>query len=276
MKIDWTKGYRNHVLLAPDDPAGDPPKDPPAKVDPPADPPVDPRTAKTGEEPPVDPPAPPAKPTKDWRDDRIDAITAKRREAENALRDAQAELAALKAGKQGDPTKSPEFNAEVARRAEAIAQQKSFDAACEAVTAEGRDSHPDFDAKAVELLKVGGDVAGDPQALRAYTSFINSMIETGKAAELIYELGSNLNEANRIFKLSPTKQAVELTKLALTKVEPVSQAKKPITPLGRQNANTQGDIDPGDVSKADTLTTAEWMRRREAQVKSQNGAARRG
>jgi hypothetical protein len=203
-----------------------------------------------------------APPDPDWKEERLAKVTGQKHALEAQLRSAQTELAALKAGKPA--ANDAEFEARVAREAEARAAQKIFDDACEVVTREGRAAFPDFDTKVNELLKITD--RSDKGSLDRYAAFVAAMIDTGRPVELIADLSSDLNRASRIFNLPPTKQAVELTKLALAKVEPVSQAKKPITPLGRQNANTKGDIDPTDIEKAGELTTREWMARRQAQV----------
>jgi len=76
-----------------------------------------------------------------------------------------------------------------------------------------------------------------------------------KAPEVAYHLGSNLQEAERIFALTPVQRARELTKLEF-QVEAlapkkVSGAPDPITPLGQTEA--VGEIDP------EKLTADEWL-----------------
>jgi hypothetical protein len=57
---------------------------------------------------------------------------------------------------------------------------------------------------------------------------------------------------------------LELAKRALKAPMP-SAAPKPVVPVGARG-RTHDAVDPADVDRADRLTTAEWMRRREAQV----------
>ena len=74
--------------------------------------------------------------------------------------------------------------------------------------------------------------------------------------------------------------AVELARLAAKlpveeadkTVAAVSGTAKPITPVGSRG-QSHVEIDPRDPDKADGLTTAEWMRRREAQVSRTSGKA---
>lgn len=199
---------------------------------------------------------------KDWRDARIAQLTAKLKEAQGQ---AKSEV-------QGAETpvpvvaQMPEF--EIERRARELSAQQSqinaFNSACQAVADQGKVSFGDFDARINELKQLAGD--GDLQQQMMYNSFIAAAIETGEAPRLLHELGGNLNEAARIMALPPFKMAVELTKLSMTRPGgEASRAPKPITPIGGQRASHSA-IDPTDPDRADNLTTAEWMKRRETQA----------
>lgn len=87
------------------------------------------------------------------------------------------------------------------------------------------------------------------------------IFDLDKGPEVAYHLGSNLDEAERIFALSPIQRARELTKLEFQvealKPKVVSDAPDAITPLG--NSATV-EMDP------DKMTADEWQAWRNKQV----------
>ena len=88
------------------------------------------------------------------------------------------------------------------------------------------------------------------------------IFEMDKGPEVAYHLGSNLDEAARIFALSPVKRARELTKLEFQvealKPKVVSDAPDPITPLGAGSEAVQAD--------PDKMSADEWQAWRNKQV----------
>ena len=92
-------------------------------------------------------------------------------------------------------------------------------------------------------------------------------MELDKPEAIIHALGSDLNEAARILALDPVRMGVEVAKLAMrADAGPgVSAAARPITPVGARGA-AHTAISADDPDKADRLSTAEWMKRREAAV----------
>jgi hypothetical protein len=161
-------------------------------------------------------------------------------------------------------------DAEVNRRAAAIAAQNEFNRSCNETAAAGRQQFPDFDTRVAELVKTIDQK--DPSQVSAYNSFLAAAIETGEGPKLIHALGGDLNEASRIMALSPVKMAIELTKLA-TGATPMTRAPKPVTPVGSRGTSHEA-IDASDPERSDKLDTATWMRRREAELAAKNGAAR--
>lgn len=250
-----------------DDPAVDP-KDP-----------VDPVVAKDPVDPKVVPPAPKADQGKDWRDDRIAVLTARLREEQrkNAVVQSKTDDT-VKGGLSED-----EVEARVAQRAPELAAQmavrQAFDAACNAVAAKGKELFPDdFNARVGNIQRLR-DV-NDPQSAARYDYFLQAAIETGAGAEIIHALGEDMNEANRIINLSPVKMAVELTKLAAKVTADdegggnpkPSNLPKPITPVGDRGRSHE-QIDPRDADRSDRLSTAEWMKRRNAQIEKDRKSA---
>lgn len=215
--------------------------------------------SKEGEPAPATPPTPEGKPKGNWQQDRINTLYARLKEKER-------ELAAVKA-KGTEPNQQQELEAQVdelaQQKAREIAAQKEWNDRCNSVVEAGRKEFPDFNQQ-VDRLKGLVDFNDRAEAQR-YVSLVEAALDTGEGHRLIHALGQDLDEAARLMRLSPTKMAVELTKMALKPVDPVSGVPKPITPLGSRGAPHTA-VEPDDPERGDRLSTAEWMRRREAQI----------
>lgn len=204
-----------------------------------------------------------AKPVKDWRDDRIAVLTARLAEAKKAALPVEPKTPAAAGTSEEEINRRVE--AEAQTRAQVLAAQAAFNAEANGVVEKGRGEFTDFDERVTELRKLQ-----DPTSQVAYENMIRAAIETGEGPKLIHALGGDLNEASRIMGLSPTKMAVELTKIAVGVPGKLSAVPKPITPVGGRTA-PHTTIDPTDPTRADNLSTAEWMARRQAQL-SKSGA----
>lgn len=222
----------------------------------------------------------PARAPDSWKDRRISELTAK-------LRNTQAELAQARTGGQPQepgasppPPPQPQLDeSEVNRRASLMARDLSarqeFDRSCNETATAGRLAFPDFDSRVNSLRGLVNP--NDPSEASSYNTFLTAAIDTGEGAKVLHTLGGDLNEAQRIMSLSPTKMAAELTRLALRGIDDggtVSGTPRPIRPVqgGRQASHSQ--IAPDDPERADGLSSAEWFARRNAQVsKRANGAA---
>lgn len=191
--------------------------------------------------------------SEDWRDKRIAQLTARLRAAE-ASKPANDPAAS---GGDGD------FESRVQAEASKRAAQAEFNRQCNEVAKSGRELFPDFDTRVQALQRLTD--SNDPQSLAQYNTFIAAAIETGEAPKLLHELGANLNEASRIMGLSPVKMGVELAKLASGKGTAVSNAPKPIVPLGGRGQNHE-KIEPDDPVNGAKLDKKTWFERREAQV----------
>lgn len=197
----------------------------------------------------------------DWKTQRIAKLTARLRALEAAKPGAAADD--KRAAGATDAEIEARIEAEAESRATSKAAQREFNNACNNAATAGRAAYPDFDGKIKALVSVVD--ATDPAALANYNTMLATAIETGKAHELIYALGSDLNEANRVLSLSPVKMALELAKMTQGEDKPVSGMAKPIRPIGSRGT-THEQIDPTDPDRADGLTTKQWMERREAQM----------
>lgn len=245
---------------------------PPVTEPSPVEPPVpEPKSADPAPEPKAGDPQPepkPAEPPKseDWRDRRIAQLTAR-------LREEQAKNAQTKTETKVE-TPPGLTEADVERRAAELAATQTFNRMCNDAAQAGRQAYPDFDSKVNELRRLV-DV-NDPASVAAYNSMLAAAIETGEAPRLLHELGSDLNEASRILALPALKMGVELTRLALGGAAlGGTRAPKPITPV-RATGAPHTAIDPTDPDRSDALSTAEWMRRRNAQLEGRQDDRRRG
>lgn len=115
-----------------------------------------------------------------------------------------------------------------------------------------RDAIDDFD-----------DVCGDSEA-PVTDAMRAAILESGdKGPFIAYHLAKNPAEAERIAKLSPTRQAAEIVKLEEKVTKPAktpSKAPPPISPLGTKG-DADGNLDTTNPKAAEKLSTAEWIRR---------------
>ena len=231
----------------------------------PAEPPINPPDPPAPEI--VEPPEPEQTPAKqtDWRDREIARLRSQRDRERR-------ELETLRAASSAPPVAvGPDANAEFQRlvreeaskQASMIAAAEIFSRQCNEAAEAGKKTYSDFDQK-VNSLKGLVDF-NDNQQATAYNTFLSAALETGEAPRLIYELGTNPDEASRIMSLGPVKMAVELAKMAAKEPTEVSNAPRPIVPVTRANSN-RNPISPDDPDRADQLSKMEWQRRRAEQV----------
>lgn len=202
-------------------------------------------------------------PKPDWRDQQI-----------ARLRD---QLAREKAKPvEAKPDVKPDPNSDFESRvATAAAQQRrvdDFNAACLKAATAGRSAYSDFDTRLRDITSNLVDQR-DPASVIRYNQFLSDTIEAADGdpnvvAKVIYELGSDLNEADRVMGLSSVKRGAELAKLSSREAAEVSSAPKPITPVAARGDKHES-IKASDPSRADGLSTASWMERREAEVQAQ-------
>ena len=208
------------------------------------------------------PPPPPA-----WATKRIDTLTGRTKDLEREKGEIARERDLYKAhlealGKPGavpdvpgvpvlpqpTPTKT-----EAQIRAETEATLK-FEAAANDVMSKGRGEYKDFDETLRNFNNLG---PVDPTAVAA-------AFETGAGHRVLYAMAQDLNEAQRILALPPTKMAIEMERIAQKTAPPppgqISKAPAPINPLTARAASVTDD--PRDDDDIDT-----WMRKREAQAK---------
>jgi hypothetical protein len=210
-----------------------------------------------------------------WAQDRINKLTAQKADLQSKLNSA-AKPAPATAATAAPLDPAADWDSRLAdaaqRQAQAMVATQTFNERCNAAVEAGRAEYgeAEFNAAVAGLQKLVD--ATDAASIATYQDMLESALETGKAADLIYELGRDLNEAQRVFDLSPKKRAIELAQRAAkagSVAEPSSAAKpiRAIEPRGGRHEQISAD----DTERADKLSTAEWMARRNAQVAAQAG-----
>lgn len=211
------------------------------------------------------PEAPKTPPSDAWKDQRIASLTARlnAERAKNAQPQGEAPKAPL------DPT--ADFDSRVreaaVQQATVMTAQAQFNRDCNSAAEAGRDKFgkEKFNASVSALQTLMDPTDGGSVA--AYNEFLLAALETGDAPTLLYELGQDMGEAQRILSLPPLKRVVELTKrVAKAPSTEVSNLPKPITPVDSVGSR-HVDIAPSDP-RGDELPTDVWMARREAEIKA--------
>lgn len=205
----------------------------------------------------------PATPKKDWKDDRIAKLT-------HDLNESRRAQAAVPAAPQAPGETDAQFQARVDEAANAkagmMAAQAEWDRATGAVVDLGSKEFPDFNSR-VGAITSSINVQ-DPAELAAYNDVIAGAMETGQAHKVIYALGADPGEFQRLMRLSPVKRAMELGSMAskLINDKPPSNLPAPIVPINSSGTHYEG-IAPDDPKSGNKLPTKEWMRLRDAQAR---------
>ncbi len=207
----------------------------------------------------------PTKEAKDWRDARIAELTAKL----NAERLKKAPVAAAPAPVKNVGESQAEFDARVNARAAELAAGAAWDSKCNTVFDAGKAEFPDFaDRVAAVSALVDGQ---DPVEVQQYNEVLATAMETGKAHQIIHQLGEKPGEFKRLMGLPPVKRAMEIASMA-GKLEAAegapepSKAPKPITPIGGKGVHYDG-IAPDDAARGMKLPKATWFAEREKQAR---------
>lgn len=181
-----------------------------------------------------------------WFQRRIDELT---REKHEARRQAESYAAALRQIQQGQQPQFPQQDAqqppsgyvpvtEVARVAAEQLEQARFTEACNEIADHGAGQFRDFGQAVSNFQMLGGP---PPALLEAVTAL-------GKedGARVFYELGMNPDEALRLSRLSWSRMAVEVARMASKPAapsKPVSRVPPPIAPISAARAEPGGEPD---------------------------------
>ena len=196
------------------------------------------------------------------------------------------------------PVEKPLTAAELQALVNAQASEMEFNKACNASVAKGKTLYKDFDETLAGLRKispffdpkVGGPVLPKP--------LVEAALETGAAEEILYALGKDSSEADRIMSLPPIKQAMEIAKFhsrleakkaaEAAVVEPGEEGETPETPETPEAENisrapapirpaaSRGTRPAFSIYDTKNTTTADWIAQRNAQIAraKANGARR--
>lgn len=185
---------------------------------------------------------------KPWFQERIDQLTREKYEERRRSETLEARLADTLADPEKARAAPPVDIDEVVNQRLAARQ---FDDKCNEVYSSGKSEFGDFDDTLGNFRMLGGI---PQQVLEAVTQLPD-------AHKVLYALGQNMDEAARIVNLAPVPMAMALAKLAMSpvKAKPVSNAPPPIRPIDGTAKST---------SSPDDMSTAEWIKWREDQLKS--------
>jgi len=201
-----------------------------------------------------------------WLQKQIDRERGRTLEERRRADALQAELEALRGNAepeavatQGEAERqvrkqSPELSQEQVRaEAQRIVKEQKFNDTCNAAFDAGKGKFPDFEQTVGEFRNLGG----------LQPDFLEDVLEAGNAHETLYHLGRNLDEADRIMSMQPRQRMAALARLsdklsAPPVPKPISRVPAPVDPVGGAGRPSALNTDP------DSLSTAEWMRRRNA------------
>lgn len=160
--------------------------------------------------------------------------------------------------------------AQVEQAAAALASQAQFNQQVDAAVIAGRTQHPDFDAAVAGLKALTG-----PQG--PSTEFIQAALATGEAPELIYRLGKDPAEADRLLSLPPAALGAQMERLAATMRGEKAAAAKPPEPTRAPPAIAPRVTGRGATSELalddPKLPMAEYIKRRNEHEKRKRASA---
>ena len=215
---------------------------------------------------PVAPPEPPKPaPASKALIGRIDTLTKNWREEQRQRAALEAEIAQLRAGTSRadspppgasgptDPTVVPV--SEVERRANEIAQARTFTDQCNKIYTEGKGVHADFDARIADVAPFGG-LTGP---------MVEAAMEMDNPHEVLYGLMQDLEKFAEISTMSPVRQAAAIAKFASARAP--APAKKTNAPPPVRPVVGGGRVPAEPALDDDNLPMEKWMAQRAAQVK---------
>lgn len=207
---------------------------------------------------------------------------ARAKEALAAANARIAELQAIKPTPAADPAVAIASNAagtedaseaEIERRASEkaanMAAQAAFVNASNAVFEAGKAKFGDEFVKRVPAMAAEfvADMKSDQgKSYMEYQSFVQDVLATDDAAGVMFKLASDLELADSVMQMPPRKRIAALTKMAMGAAVTESQLEKPLTPVGRPNSGHES-TDPTKPEHAKRMSTADWMKARNADVK---------
>lgn len=273
-----------------------------------AEPTIEGQTVKTeegniGDKSPVvqtaDPPAPAIEPvvavtpepeikpntTPQWLQKRVDKVIAEReaaeriaQEADDRAKAAETKLAqVLETQAKGGAATPPaavtpslgeqEIETRALAKAQAIAYANQFNKSCDTIASDGAKEFKDWSEATKNLTMVGAI------GKNANIAFLETAIDLKDPHKILYHLGMNPQEAERIASLPPKKMALEMARVEAKldkppEPKPVSGAPAPVIPIAGAGKVTPSLDDP-------QLSSEEWMTMRAQQVDARRNRYKR-
>lgn len=228
-----------------------------------------------------------------WMEDRLNKEVGRNHEKQRLLDQAMAENEALRAAleasrrqpsaggtspppppvsQQDEPPNQPRYpnpqatdpdyvlRADVERLATEKARADAFNAEADRTYYDGKSKFQDWD-DAIRPLQVMGATNS--------VEFLDAAMASGEASAVLYHLGQHPDEASRLLRLSPTRMAAEMAKIALGAVKPAatrptSRAPDPIRPIGGNVVTPNYDPEKGTMSDF-----ASWWDKRQEEKRRQ-------
>lgn len=216
-----------------------------------------------------------SKKNSNWQQKRFGELTTARNKAQQEAdryklqnEDLLAKLAAKNTEKTEDGTIKNASEDEINKLAEEKAkrmldqalQQREINRRSQEILDNGAKDFEDFDDSLTNLKNSFGD---------KWDSSVDLLVDAIKDAhKVIYHLGTDLDEANRVLSLSPAKQIAEFTRIEMELNKPPRKSKEisklpdPIKPVTEKSKHTTG-LD-------DTSNTEAWIKKRNAQIAARN------
>lgn len=147
-----------------------------------------------------------------------------------------------------------EIDARASRKADQIAKEREFTAACNNTYAAGKDEFDDFD----RTLNTFSMFGGIPNTV------LDVVTDMPKGHAILYTLGKNPDLIEKLVNMSPTKQALELARLEASVSKPaskqVSSAPAPVKPI--DGSGGRAEVDPEKMSMQDYVAWREKTARK--------------
>lgn len=179
---------------------------------------------------------------------RISRLAFEKRQAEKRARELQQRLDRTE-GKAPPLDKDEEVARLVEQRAAELADLHAYNAKANEVYKAGCETYPDFDQRLANFRDLGG----------ISREVVEAADEAGDAHKIIHWLSRNLDEAERIMKMSPHRMGAALAKInaKVNAPKPQTKAPAPIKPIQGQ-AKSEPSMDDMPID--------EWMRREDERM----------
>jgi len=221
-------------------------------------------------------PEPQPEPQEDWRDKEIKRKHAKLKEHEREIERIRKEnedlrqLATARAEGKETPAPAPVQNQsqeEIQRAARALRDQERYQEQLQSTNAAGETSYGDKWGKALDKLATFGTV--DPADMTA-------ILNTDNPAKVLFELGNNPAEYQRLMDLPPAKRLTEIVKISMKETPKpapnISKAPPPTEPVGNR---VSPEVDLRSEKTSDSDWYAKRQKEKEERFKQQRALGRR-